>query len=127
MENPELKIEKLDIERVRKIHEKHYEEEFEFPNFSKFTSSFQISNTNHRIITAGGIRFIPEIVLITDKDASVKERAAALTDALAFLLYYANKHNMTELHAFVQDALWKKRLFKIGFHPPVGECLVLNL
>lgn len=122
-------IQGLDLYTAKDIHKKYYEKEFEFPQFGTdtFINKFQITNENDKVITAGGIRLIPEIILMTDKDAPVLDRRLALYTALDYMIYNAKQMNYDGLHAFVQDQKWSTRLKRTGFHNTKGEALVLNI
>lgn len=122
-----IHITELNQNIVREIHERYYRNEFRYPDFSKFPNAFQLINDDGRVITAGGFRLIPEIVLITDTDAPVLDRKLALTSALDFMIYGAQRMGFTELHAFVQNDKFSERLKRTGFHSPAGECLVLEI
>ncbi len=113
---------------VQQIHAKFYKDEFVFPSFSQDTyiNTFQIVDDNDRIITAGGVRLIPEIILITDKEAPVLDRKSALTLALDFMRHDAKAFHFDNLHVFVDDEKWKHRLLREGFHPSKGECLIIG-
>ncbi len=120
----------INYEELEKLHENQYDHEFTLPNFGdeNFKCRFQILDEDTgRTITTGGIRLIPEIILVTDKDAPVLDRKIALYTALDYMINQAQQMGFTELHAFVQDSQWKQRLKRTGFHSPKGECLVINI
>lgn len=122
-------IKDFDEYKVREIHEKYYKDEFSMPEFftPHFMDRFQVENEEGRIITAGGFRVIPEMILITDKDAPVLDRRIALLEALDLMIKHAQLLGFNHLHAFVQDRKWNDRLRRTGFHPPKGECLILEV
>jgi hypothetical protein len=118
----------MDLNKLREIHKKYYKDEFSFPDFTnQFINKFQVNDENDKLIVAGGIRMIPEIILITDKDAPVLDRRTALFTALDYMIYNAQQMNLTELHAFVQDHKWSKQLKRTGFIPIKGDGLVLQI
>lgn len=115
-----------DFTELKKIHEKFYKDEFEFPDFARFLFSFVVTD-NNGIISAGGIRLIPEAILITDKDRSVRIRKAALLSILTALAFITDKEGYDQIHAFIQDRSWEKHLKKMGFQDCKGHALYLNL
>src|SRR5687767_6082262 len=93
-----------DIEQLRKIHEKHYSQEFDFPDFSTgFYGAFVITNRAGQIVTGGGVRPIAETILVTDKDFSIKERNEALLNVLNVSQFLCQKMGHPELHVFIQN------------------------
>lgn len=122
-----IHITEINYTIVKEIHKKFYNDEFRYPDFSKFPNAFQLINDDGLVVTAGGFRLIPEIVLITNKDAPVLDRKLALTSALDFMIYGAQRMGFSELHAFVQNDKFSERLKRTGFHSPAGECLVLEI
>ena len=116
-----------DLDQVKLIHERHFQTEFEFPDFGKFTSLFVVENKDKQIITAGGIKPIAECILITDKDYNVNDRVRALHKALDISGFLSRYNNYEQLHCFVQDELWCRQLEGHGFQPTKGKALVLNL
>lgn len=127
----ELKIRPLstnDIEKIREIHSKYYQDEFEFPDFfNNFLCAFAVTTDTDSIISVGGVRSIAESLVITDKDYNVKTRRAALFRVLDASEFIARDAKYNELHAFVQDEDWYNHLRKIGFLPTKGKPLVLEL
>lgn len=116
-----------DVESVREIHEKYYREEFNFPNFlANFICCFVVE-TDEGIITAGGIRNIAELVLVTDKSRSGRDRHKGLYQALDASVFVASKNGHDGIHAFVQDDIWEEVLRKVGFNPTKGKSLVIGI
>lgn len=117
-----------DFDKVREIHNKHYE--YEFPLGSMFDNAlalFTVTDNNGKIITAGGIRTILEGVLVTDKDCSVRERRQALYYILQACMFASGKLGYDQIHAFIQDDSWIKHLERVGFYPTKGKSVVLCL
>lgn len=112
-----------DIWKIRKIHEAHYAEEFEFPDFfNKFHSAFLIEEKD-QVIAAGGVRSIAEAVAITDLNQSVRTRREALYILLQASLFTCSRLGFDQLHAFVQDEKWLKHLQKVGFDHTKGTAM----
>jgi len=117
-----------DIAELKKIHEKHYSQEFSLPNFMRgFYGAFAIDNDKGQIVTAGGVRAIAETILITDKDFSIKERNEALLNALNVSEFLCKKFGHDQMHVFIQDEKYKNLLLKrVGFSSTKGQALVFN-
>jgi len=95
-----------DIERIKQIHAKHYQTEFDLPDlFVGFDGVFAITNGNDDIITVGGVRPIAEVVAVTDKDFSVRDRREALYKLLDGMTFIAGSKGYDAIHCFVQDRL----------------------
>lgn len=117
-----------DIEQLREIHLKHYNDEFEFPNlFENFLSSFVVTDKNDKIISGGGVRTIAESIIITDKDYPIESRRKALHEMLAASVFTAASREYKQLHAFIQDEKWLRHLKRNGFKETVGKSIVFNL
>lgn len=117
-----------DIDKLRLIHEKYYAHEFNFPSFTdKFICGFTVTDDTDNIITAGGIRTIIEMVLITDKDKPVRVRREAVYNALNATKYLADQSGYNQIHIFVQGEDWERHLKKVGFNTCKGSALYLNI
>jgi len=118
----------FDVLRIRRVHEKYFNEEFEFPNFfERFLSAYLVEDDKEQIIAACGVRPIAEAVLITNKDKSVRVRREALFKILHASMFVCNRLGYDQLHAFVQDDSWKKHLENVGFEPTKGQSLVIGV
>jgi hypothetical protein len=116
-----------DVDQIKRIHAKHYAHEFEFPDFFKgFLCAFAVLDDN-KVISVGGVRPIAESIIITNKDESTKTKREALLEVLDFSCYIAKRSGFDQLHAFIQDDIWKKQLIKHGFAPCKGQALFLEL
>ena len=116
-----------DLENIKMIHDEHYKNEFEFPDFSKFTGVFVAEDDDNRIVTAGGIKPIIESVIITDKSYNVNERVRALHKILDISEFMTRAQGFDQLHCFVQDELWCRQLENHKFQATKGRSLVLIL
>lgn len=120
-------IDNRDIARLMDIHSRFFANEFPFPDFFQgFLTSFVVESPDG-IITAGGVRPIAEMIMITDKDRNVHDKRLALIQALDAAEYVCKKMGFNEIHAFVQNPLWEGRLKRTGFQPTKGHSLVLQL
>lgn len=116
-----------DLPQIRRIHEKFYEKEFSFDEFStKFLSSFVVHDDENNIITAGGVRTVAEVVLVTDKDRSTRTRREALIHAYDASKYIAKESGHNSVHAFVQDENWVKQLLRYGFREVIGQAVIID-
>jgi len=122
-------LQQTDLFDLRRIHERHYQDEFNFDEFitNHMLCGFVVVSNNDRIISAGVVRTIAECAVVTDKDYSIIDRKEALMQILQASMFTAGKFNYDELHAFVQDKKWEKRLKKSGFRDCAGKALVLSL
>lgn len=121
-------LEKTDISSIREIHERFYSNEFECPNFfDKFLCGYIVEDGNHNVICAGGIRNIPEAIIVTDKSLPVKLRREALLKVLDASQFIARKFGHEHLHAFVQNSQWCEQLKKYGFAPTKGIALSIGV
>lgn len=112
---------------ARKIHEKHFKDEFDFPNFMRMHAAATIENDDNKIIIVGGIRPIAEIIAVTDKDASGKERREALYKFLQFCSFSGQSFRYDQLHAFVQEENLTKLLIKLNYRETKGKSLVCDI
>ena|SRR5688572_1849966 len=116
-----------DLEELKRIHAKHYTNEFNFPNFNEHFLCAYVVEQDGKIITVGGIRTIMEVIAITDKDESTRKRIEALKYIYSASLYFAEQEGYKELHAFIQDKAWMKHLKKFNFKDTKGHALVLEI
>ena len=116
-----------DLEKVRKLHELYFFEEFEFPNFvQEFLGSFIIEE-NNEIILVAGVRPIAELVAITDMSKSVKSRVIALKEATKVGMNICRHNGLDQLHCFVQGDKWARQVQTINFRPTKGKALVIDV
>ena len=108
-------LQKLDIDHIKKLHEKYYSQ-FEFPDFfNRFLVNFKIIDENEEIIIAGGVRPIAETIIVTDQTKSRTKIGRALVEAQRFSMYACGRYNIDELHAFIDDMQYAKHLERHGF------------
>jgi hypothetical protein len=113
-----------DLPAVKLIHAQHYEHEFELPDFkTNYIASFAVVNEAEKIIAAGGVRAIAEVVIVTDKEAASRDKHKALYKILEASKYFANEAKFDQIHAMVKDDKWKRRLEKDGFKQCEGILL----
>jgi len=116
-----------DIEKLREIHNSFYSDKFEFPDFlHNYLCAFIVTDDNNQIITGGGVRLIPEAVIVTDLQSNVDERRKALYQVLDACEFITKKADFDRLYAATHDEKWTKHLSKVGFHSR-GNFLVLDL
>lgn len=121
-------MDKADLPELQSVHQRFYEKEFSFPNFlDEFIYPFTIK-VNGKIITAGGIRPIAELVLITDKATPIDERREVFMEALMLSSDIAKRARFHDIHVFVQDEKWMKHLIQIyGFKETAGKSLIIGV
>jgi citrate lyase synthetase len=117
-----------DLEQLRQIHAKHFKNEFRLPDFlTKYICAVTIED-NDGIIVSGGVRNIAEVVAVTNKDRSVRDRRDALLSLWRALAIIAHKYGHSELHAFIQDEAWLATLERhAGFRKTKGVSLVTEI
>jgi len=116
-----------DICELRKIHQAFYKDEFEFPDFlNNYLCTFAVIDDCDKIVSAGGIRLITEIVALTDKNHSTRKRRAALYQILQASQYLTQKAGFDRLHVVTEQEVWKSQLNEVGFHSR-GNILVLDI
>lgn len=116
-----------DEDEVRKIWEKYYKDDFPFPDFfHHYLCAFKYTDDEGNIIVAGGVRTIPEVVLVTDKDYPSLKRMRTLRNALDFVRHIAYKNRYEHFHASYKegDVTWEKALRRYGFRDAADNLLV---
>lgn len=116
-----------DITQLRDIHNKHYNDEFEFPDLITFMSSIVVTDDNDKVITGGGVKLIPESIIITDKDWPIEERRKALLEMFRASVFCCGVNGYNQLHAFIQDEKWLRHLKRFGFKETKGKSLYFNV
>jgi len=121
------KIEYDDIPELQELFNKFRECDGDFPNFfENFIGNFIIKNDND-IVLAGGLRVVPECVLIMNKDIHVRERRQALYIGNEICKELAKSTGHTGIHAYVQSDRWARHVRKLGFEPYLDKVLVLSV
>lgn len=117
-----------DLKMVEELHAKGFAEEFDLPDFSRgFLSAFKVTNAEGQVIAISGVKPIAESIVLTDKEATVRQRTEALIEILQASTYVCKKFDFTQLHCFITDEEYKKHLQKFGFKPTKGQALVRNV
>lgn len=117
-----------DIDIAKKVWEDFFTEEFQFPDFLKMLCAFVVTPEDSNYpICIGGVRTLAEVVLITDKNFSVRDRRQALYQVLSASQYVAERSGHDALHAFIQDHNWLYHLKRVGFSETKGKSLYLPL
>ena len=102
----------------------------EYPEMfaDNFASPFVIIGDNGETLLAGGVQRLAEIVVISDKDKSVRERYDALTQALGCSILIAKELRHQKIYVFVNnDDQYVKHLQKFDFRLMDAKLLVLDL
>ena len=116
-----------DLEELKRIHEKHFKNEFDLPNFLRnYHCAFTVENKGH-IVTIGGVRPIAEAVTVTDKALPTREKSNALYEILEASIFIAQQHNYDQLHCFIQNMQYYHQLQRKGFRQTKGFALVMDI
>ncbi len=115
-----------DLNNLRALHDKHFSGEFAFPDFAKFTNPFKILDRDGKLVVAGGVKMFPEIILITDLEASPSNRALALTSAMQISTLIASQYGNLFCSA-PKDSKWDRQVRSVGFVDSRDHNLVLSL
>lgn len=119
---------KRDNSQIVDIHQRFYESEFDLSELEQLTCGFASVDAQDKIICAGGIRSIMEMIIVTDKSVPLNERQVALYDMLTTAGKSTKEAGYNQLHCFVQDEKWARYLIRhVGFKPTVGQALVIKV
>lgn len=102
-----------DIDEIHQIWERYYQLQFPFPNFLNYICAFVVTDNNDRIITAGGVRTIAELLVVTDISAGLFERNRAWREMLQASKFVALKSGFNNLTCFVNDERWASILTRL--------------
>lgn len=120
-------ITKRDLSQIELIHKKFYGDEFPLSDLHRCICNFAVTDDEtDKIISAGIIRSIAEIVIVTDKDVDIKQRRLALLQMLTAGVQTTRMAGYDQLHAFIQDQKWLQHLKRAGFRTTKGEPLVID-
>jgi len=123
-------FESKDIPELQAIHQRHFEKNFQFPNFSdthKFIGAFVATDEFNKIIAFCGLQLMPEAVCITDMSRPVKERQEALLKLQHTLAFCAQKYGFRQINCFPQTTTaWERHLKKLGWKD-LGNSLYLEV
>lgn len=117
-----------DLFILKTIHARFYQDEFSFPDFKKnCLTAFKILNDEGELITAGGIKLNPEVILLTDKDKSVTDRMHALMVVAQMCGFIAKSagHDLISV-SITNDEKYVALLKKYGFRDSLGTHLVFG-
>jgi hypothetical protein len=119
-----------DWDIAKSIHERNHAKDFPFEYFSNgdFLARAIIDDGLNNAVLAGGVKLIPEIVLMTDLDKSVRVRRDSLIHFLRFCKQVCDNNDFSEMHCFpLTSDTWTKHLVKYGFKPTKGNALVMEI
>lgn len=116
-----------DFNKIKKIYETYFANQFEFPDFVRNYIAAFVVEDDGEVIVVGGVRTIAEAVMITNKDIPTVDRREAMISILTALSHMSKLDGHDQLHAFVQEDKWKRHLIRVGFRPTKGEALVIDL
>lgn len=121
---------KGDEKELRKIHEKHYKNEFQFPfdDYHHLLDKYIVTDENDDIVIFGALEVVVEAVVITNKDVHINKKRDAFYKILSCLQFSANKNCFPQIHGIAQDEIWEKQLKKrFGFQECKGKYLFLDV
>jgi hypothetical protein len=118
-----------DAEAVKAVFDKFYSEDktgkLNCPDFMRdFMCAFVVSDDDNRIITAGGVRTIAEVCIVTDKDRSPRTRVEALREVLRISGFVAKENRYAYLHAITDDPTWAHHMRQNGFVDRGADLLI---
>lgn len=123
-------FQRSDIDELKRIHQEgRYEVEYPFDVFNDphFIDLFAVDDEGGRLISAGGVRLIPEVVIATDKSRSVRDRRMALMKILESAEFICRNQNFQNLTASTPDEQWYLQLLRYGFRDSFGKPLYYPL
>lgn len=119
---------KRDQIQIKDIHEQFYKDEFDLSEMTNFTCGFTSVDENDKVICAGGIKTLMEMIIVTDKNIDITKRQLALYDMLNTAGKSTKACGYDLLHIFIQDDKWARYLIKhVGFKPTIGKSLVIGV
>lgn len=119
---------KRDLVQIKDIHHRFYETEFDLDALDNLTCGFVAVDANDRIICAGGIKPIIEMILVTDKSIDISSRQVALYDMFKTAGHSTSSAGYNSLHVFIKDEKWARYLIKhVGFKPIEGTGLIIGV
>lgn len=118
-------FERTDIEELKKVYDEgNYITEYPFDIFSDphYIDLFTVVDEGG-LISAGGIRLTPEIVVATDKSRSIRDRREALLNILQAAEYITKTQGFRGFSASTVSDNWYQQLLKYGFQASTGKPL----
>lgn len=117
-----------DMIKVHEIWRNFFSKEFEFPDFEdKFHYVFIVENDEGEIIVTAGVRPIAEIICLTDKNQSIRDKHEALQKTFEIAKLGTANCGYDQLHAFIQNEKWLQHLLAHGFVRTKGQSLVIEV
>lgn len=115
-----------DIATAKQIYYKYYED-IEEIDFTKLLCAFTVLDDNGSIVTIGGLKPLVELVALTDKGQSTRNRRRALVHLFQATLYTAINFKYDEIHLFTCSREWTKHLIKAGFQLLKDKVLTIGV
>ena len=115
-----------DIPILEALNKKYYPE-FESPAFTDkdYFTRFVIEDSDRQLVMGGGLRYLAETILVTDKSRNVHTLGASLLQALEHAKRTCQMRHIELLHAFVKNEGYQKHLIEHGFQVREGTPLYL--
>lgn len=120
-------FEQNDLSELVRIVEQ-YRDQFNLDEFKQdFKCFFTVTDDEDNIVTIGGVRLIPEIVIVTDQTKNKKLRSKAVRLIDQAIKFVSRRAGIRQLHAFIQEESWLQVLFRNGYRPTKGIGIVTDL
>ena|SRR5258706_11547289 len=124
------KPEYLDKREIDKIYNEFFSNN-EYPDFFNkeiFPCPFVVTDDNNeKVILAGGVKQVAEVVVVSDQNLSKRTRFDALLQALGSSIFITQGMQHHQIHVFVNnDEKYVKTLQKFGFKLIDAKLLVLD-
>jgi hypothetical protein len=118
-----------DKEEIDSIYNAFFDH-LEYPDFFNrdiFPCPFVVTDDEGKIILAGGVKQIAEVVVLSDQDLGKRTRFDALLQALGSTIFIAQGMKHHQIYVFVQgNEKYVKTLQKFDFKPLDAKVLVLD-
>lgn len=119
-------FEESDVPALIEIH-KQYSSEFGIEEFKEDFKCFFVVEENGQVITLGGVRMIPEVVIMTNRESSIFSRVKAIRVLFSAIKFMSHRAGLNNLHCFIQDYAWLRILLRNGFRKTRGVSLITDI
>lgn len=116
-----------DETKIRRLYREHYNGEFDFPSRDNVVVQLVAENEDE-ILGYGLLKTLSEAFIVLNKSETGRKKIKALTELIEGAIFSADRMNIEQIHAFVEDPEFANILKKhFGFKTYVGEALVLDV
>lgn len=114
-----------DLLDIDKIWKRHYSNSFGIPSL-QYLITHGVVRENNRFLGYGMVKGLAEMIMILDKDASLREKVQTIKMLVEGMKETSGKFE--QIHCFVDDLEFSDILIEhFGFIPISGKPLVLNV